>query len=290
MTGSTRPGDLAYLNGEIVPTDRARVPLLDRGYLYGEGLFETMRSYGERIFARDRHLARLRSSAAELGLEFGVGEDDLAQALQMTLAANDLKDAYLRLTVSEQCDAPGIEARSGRFSISIIARPLEMRAAPPPPVTAITLPAGSAPPAALARHKTLSFLAYICARAAARRGAVDEALLLNCAGEITEATTANVFFVIDGRLVTPSVECGVLPGITRAVVLDLARAQGIEAVERRVLPAELGMCSECFLTNSIVELQPVTRIDGTPIGAGQPGPVWSALAQAYARTVAASGA
>jgi len=280
---------LVYLNGDLVPADRACVPLLDRGYLYGEGLFETMRAYGGRIFALHRHLARLLSSAAELDLAIGVGEDELAQALALTLEANGLADAYLRLTVSQQCDAPGVESRApGRFTVSAIARPLPAPAADLAGISVATLGAATAPPAALARHKTLSFLAYVRARAGARAHGADEALLLNSAGEITEASTANVFFVTDERLVTPSLQCGLLPGITRAIVLELARLRSLDPVERAVRPSELQACSECFLTNSIVGLEPVTRIDGGAVGDGKPGRVWSALSEAYSRAIAAA--
>jgi len=283
---------LVYVNGDLVAADAAVVPVLDRGYLYGEGLFETMRAYTGRIFALERHLRRLLSSARELGLEVGVGEDDLARALELTLEGNELSDAYLRLTVSQRCDAPGIESRSaGRFTVSVIARPLApQREGQSSGVRAAVLGMGSAPPASLARHKTLSFLAYVRARAAARAAEAEEGLLVNAAGEITEASTANVFFVIDGRLVTPPIECGLLPGVTRAIVLALAASLGIEAAEEPLEPTRLRACSECFLTNSIVELAPVTRINREPVGAGIPGPVWSALAAAYSRaTTSASG-
>ncbi len=294
-----RPGEhanLVYLNGDLVAAERARVPLLDRGYLYGEGLFETMRSYGGRIFALDRHLARLMSSAAELGLDVGTNEQELARAAELTLEANALADAYLRLTVSQQCDAPGVESRAaGKFTISVIARPQAAHRpqAPPRPrgVGVATLNPGSAPPLHLARHKTLSFLAYVQARARARASAADDALLVNAAGEITEATTANVFFVVEEQIVTPPLECGLLPGVTRAIVMELARAQGIETIERPVRPAQLGACSECFLTNSIVELLPVTHINGAGVGASAPGEVWATLSDAYSRAATcASGA
>lgn len=275
--------ELVYLNGDLVPARRASVPLCDRGYLYGEGLFETMRAYRGRIFALDRHLRRLLTSAAQLDLQLGVGEEQLARAAAVTLEANRLSDAYLRLTVSQRSDAPGIESRApGKFSISVIARPLG-QSPPPAGVTAVTLEPGSAPPPDVARHKTLSFLAYVRARAAARARAAGEALLVNCAGQITEASTSNVFFVIEQRLVTPPLVCGLLPGITRAAVLDAARALGIEALEQPVTSADLSRCSECFLTNSIAELTPVTNINGASVGPGTPGPVWSRLADAYRR-------
>jgi branched-chain amino acid aminotransferase len=282
---------LVYVSGELVPADRAVVALLDRGYLYGEGLFETMRSYGGRIFALDLHLRRLVSSARELGLELGVGEDDLARAVTLTLEANHLSDAYLRLTVSQRCEAPGIESRApGAFTVSVIARALSR-----PPQTegggiaAVVLNPGSAPPASLARHKTLSYLAYVRARAAARGALADEAFLVNAAGEITEASTANAFFARGGRLVTPPLACGLLPGVTREIVLELARAQGIETTETVVQPADVSGCGECFLTNSIIELQPVTRINAQPLGNGAPGPVWATLAAAYRQETVAGG-
>lgn len=276
---------LIYINGDLVAADRAALPLLDRGYLYGEGLFETLHAYGGRIFALDRHLRRLMSSAAELGLELGVGEEQLAAALALTLEANGLRNAYLRLTVSQRCDAPGIESRApGRFTTSVIARPLDVSPRHGG-ASLVTLAPGSAPPASLARHKTLSFLAYVRARAEARARRADDALLLNGAGDITEASAANVFFVCDGRLVTPPVECGLLPGITRAIVLELAPDTGIEVAERPIRPADLGACTESFLTNSIIELQPVISINGAPVGSGRVGGIASVLAASYGRAV-----
>jgi branched-subunit amino acid aminotransferase/4-amino-4-deoxychorismate lyase len=281
---------LVWLNGDLVTADVPAVPLLDRGYLYGEGLFETMRAYDGRVFALDRHLRRLLSSAAELGLELEVGEEQLARALGLTLEANSLRDAYLRLTVSQRCDAPGIESRArGRFSVSVIARPLDQSPRRAKAATVVTLDAGSAPPASVARHKTLSFLPYVAARAEAHARGADDALLLNAAGEITEASTANVFLVIGGRLVTPPVACGLLPGITRAIVLDLARDAGIEVAERPIRPADLGAGAESFLTNSIVELAPVASINGASLSSGAAhgmGAVTAALAASYRRAVA----
>lgn len=282
--------NLIYLNGELVEPRGAQVPLLDRGYLYGEGLFETMRAYAGRVFALDRHLRRLLSSARDLGLQLGIGEEALAESLAVTLRANELSDAYLRLTVSQQCDAAGIESRApGRFTISIIARELGPSTRSRP-VDVSVLEPGSAPAAALARHKTLSFLAYVCARAEARVRHSQDALLVNAAGEITEASTANVFFVIDGGTVTPPVACGLLPGITRELILELACDQGIDVVQRPVQIQELAACSECFLSNSIVELQPVARVDGRLVGSGDTGPVWSALSAAYTRATATASA
>jgi len=281
--------NLIYVNGDLVPADRAVVPLMDRGYLYGEGLFESMRAYRGRIFALDRHLQRLLSSAVELGLELGVGEENLARILALTLEANHRSDAYLRLTISQRCDAPGIESRApGKFTVSVIAREIGAAQEHRGGTSAVVLEPGSAPPASLARHKTLSFLAYVRARAAARGRLAQDALLVNSAGEITEASTANVFFVVEGRVVTPPVACGLLPGVTRAIVLELARGQGVEAAKRVVRPAELAACSECFLTNSIIELQPVTTLNGRPVGSGAPGPVCAALFAAYSRATAAA--
>ena len=283
--------NLAYVNGDLVPADRATVPLLDRGYLYGEGLFETLRSYRGRLFALKRHLARLLSSAVELGLDLGVGEEELARACAITLQANELSDAYVRLTVSQRCETPGIESRAaGKFTITVMARELAAAGPGDAGTGVVVLEPGSAPPASVARHKTLSFLAYVQARAAARTRRAHDALLVNAAGEITEASAANVFFVLDGRLVTSPIECGLLPGVTRALVLELAHSLGIEAEERPLRPPDLKACSECFLTNSIIELRPVTRIDGVAVGTGGPGEFWSALAAAYSSLTAKAGA
>lgn len=277
-----------YINGELLPATRASVPVLDRGYLYGEGLFETMRSWNGRVFALDRHLRRLLSSAADLGLALGVGEDGLADAITRTLQANHLTDAYVRLTVSQRCDEPGVASRAtGRFSVSVIARPHHGPTTRSDCLSVMTLAANTAPPPDLARHKTLSYFTFVRARAAAAAAQVDEALLLNAAAEVTEASTANVFAVIGDRLVTPPVACGLLPGITREIILELAQSAGLDIAQRAVASDQIGACSELFLTNSIIGLQPAGWINGTPLG-DAPGPVCRALAAAYEGAVTAA--
>ena len=272
-------GRLVYLNGEFLPEDRASVSIFDRGLLYGDGLFETVRAYGGRLFRLDRHLERLADSARQIGLP-PIG--DLSGPANELLARNSLADAYLRITVTRGVGL-GLEATETSPTVLIIARPLNL----PPPETyargyAVRIvPAEHARGAALPGLKSLCYLDKILARRRAREQGADEALLVNSAGALTEAAASNVFLVHNGRLVSPALDQGLLPGITRDAVIELARY-----VEETVVPAGLLRdAEECFLTNSIMEIMPVTRADDYLIGRGQPGPLTTQLRQAYAELV-----
>jgi len=276
-------GRLVYLNGDFLPEDRASVSIFDRGLLYGDGLFETVRAYGGRLFRLDRHLERLADSARQIGLP-PIG--DLSGPANELLARNSLADAYLRITVTRGVGL-GLEATETSPTVLIIARPLNL----PPPETyargyAVRIvPAEHARGAALPGLKSLCYLDKILARRRAREQGADEALLVNSAGALTEAAASNVFLVLGGRLVTPALDQGVLPGITRDAVIELARDVEL-SVEEEVVPAGLLRdAEECFLTNSIMEIMPVTRADDYLIGRGRPGPITAQLRQAYAELV-----
>ena len=271
-----------YLNGELVEAERAAVPALDRGLLYGYGLFETMRSYGGRVFRLAEHYRRLEAGADLLAIPVPLTLGALEEAVDATLARNTLPDARLRLTVTA-----GPEAGGGS-SVVLLARevteyPPELRRRGMAAVVSGVRRNETSP---LARVKSLNCLDNLLAREEARRSGAGEALLLNTRGFIAEGATSNVFLVRDGALLTPAVEAGALPGITRQAVLELAGEDGIAVEEADVALPDLFGAGEAFLTNSVMEVMPLVSVDGRPVGPGRPGPLTERLARGYRELVA----
>ncbi|MEE8174029.1 MAG: aminotransferase class IV [Dehalococcoidia bacterium] len=280
-------GDIVYLNGALVPRQEARISPFDRGFLYGYGIFETMRSYNGGVFRLDRHLARLRRSAERLALASELGAYDLEQAIYRTLEANNLADARIRLTVSAGPGERGLAPPAGGpITVLVFAEKLvlPLRAYEQGIRAAITsVRRNSLSP--LSRIKATGFLDNLVAYSEAVALGADEAILLNEMGFIAEGSTSNIFLVAKGRLLTPSEASGILPGVTREAVLEVARALGIEAVEGGIPLADLLRAEEAFLTSSVREVLPVTSIDGRPVGRGRPGPVTKKLMAAYRHLV-----
>ncbi len=284
-----------FLNGELVQRPAAQVSALDRGLLYGYGLFETMRSYGGRVFRLEEHYSRLCHGAARLAMDVPLSLSQLGEAVEAILKRNDLTDAYLRLTVTAgpPSDAAG---RAGEAALFLFARPL----ADYPPalygrgMAAVVSSVRRNETSPLSRIKSLNYLDNLLAREDARRHDADEAILLNTRGFVAEGSASNVFLVQQGRpacpvgrLLTPGVESGVLPGIARRAVLELAPAAGLEAIESEVGLSAFENASEAFLTNSIMEVMPLTSLDGRPVGSGRPGPVTERLHRLYRELAAA---
>ena len=285
--------EIIYLNGRLVPRFEARLSPFDHGFLYGYGLFETMRAYSGRIFRLDAHLTRLRCSAESIGLTHSMlttdeGKQSLKAACMATLEANELKDARIRLTVSagEGDMMPGPSTCSSP-TILILAGTL----VPLPPERYETgfkaaisfLRRNSQSP--LSRLKSTCYMESILARTTAKAAGYDEAIFLNEQGYLAEGSTTNVFLVSRGELITPCFESGVLPGITRDAVLEIARTAHIKATERWVQLNELVEAEEAFLTNSILELMPLVSVEGRSIGTGKPGNLTGDLLFAYRKLV-----
>jgi len=257
---------LVYLNGEILPRGSARISPFDHGFLYGYALFETMRARGGRIFRLRRHLERLAGSAGLLGLPLGL---DLKNACYDTLEANGLEDARVRLTVSigEGDGVPDPPANPVP-TVFILATAYN-----PPPADkyregfkAVLSKIRQNSMSPVARLKSVNYLNNVLARREAKAAGADEALLLNERGLLCEGSTSNIFLVSRGVLVTPDVDSGCLPGITRQAVLELAARMGTGIDQREVQPEELFRADEAFLTNSLLGLMPLRDIDGKPIG------------------------
>jgi len=281
---------LINLNGQFLSADAPAVSALDRGFLYGDGLFETLRAYGGAPFLLDEHLARLNASAAELRISDGLDTRLIAHNLGELLRLNalDAADAYIRITLTRGAHLGRLELEpTARPTVSIAARPL--RALPPAfyelGISAIIASIRQNADSPLPRHKTLNYLGNLLAKTEAHDREAHEAILLNTRGEVAEAASSNLFLVRGGRLLTPPLASNILPGITRAEVLHLAGQAGIPVGEQPILPAELQAADEVFLTNSIAELLPVRSIDGRAVGSGEPGPVTRTLHAAYCRRV-----
>jgi len=285
--------EIIYLNGRLVPRFEAKLSPFDHGFLYGYGLFETMRAYNGHIFRLDSHLTRLRCSAESIGLTHSIltteeGKQSLKAACMATLEANELKDARLRLTVSagEGDMTPDPSTCSGP-TVLITARNL----VPLPPEKYETgfkaavsfLRRNSQSP--LSRLKSTCYMENVLARMAAKAAGCDEAILLNEQGYLAEGSSTNIFLVSNGELITPCFESGVLPGITRDAVLEIARTSNIKATERWVELNELIEAQEAFLTNSILELMPLVSVEGRPISTGKPGKLTGDLLFAYRKLV-----
>jgi len=285
--------EIVYLNGQLVPRSEAKLSPFDHGFLYGYGLFETMRAYNGRIFRLDSHLTRLRCSAESIGLTHSIlttdeGEQSLKAACMATLEANKLKNARVRVTVSAgEGDMTPDPTTCSSPTVLITARNL----APSPPekyetgfkAAISSLRRNSQSP--LSRLKSTCYMENILARTAARAAGCDEAIFLNEQGYLAEGSMTNVFLVSYGELITPCFESGVLPGITRDAVLEIARTSNLKATERWVELNELIEAQEAFVTNSVLELMPLVSVEGRLIGSGKPGKLTRDLLFAYRKLV-----
>jgi branched-chain amino acid aminotransferase len=264
-----------YLNGRFVDSKEATVSVFDHGFLYGDGVYETLRSYDGHFFMLQPHLLRLQRSASLIGLELPIPLKDWPPLLREALDRNSLEDAHLRITVSRGEGELGLDpALCQRPTVVIMAKPLARypdRLFQEGVSLAIVTVRRNLVSALSPQIKSLNFLNNILAKQEATRAGAFDALMLNVEGLLTECTTSNVFFVRGGRLYTPSVECGILDGITREVVLTLAREQGIHTEEGRYPAEALADAEEAFLTNTSMEIMPVRAIDKRAIGIGGTG-------------------
>jgi branched-chain amino acid aminotransferase len=276
---------LVSIDGRIVPPERAEVSVFDRGFLYGDSVFEVLRTYGGVLFGFEEHLARLGRSAELAAIAFSDLEL-LRREVLTVIAATGNAETYVRIVVTRGSGkALGLDPALARAPSRVVIA----TEVPVPPaamyergIGVITyrtqrISEGTSAVGAKLGNYLLSILAT---REATARGA-DEALILNAQGEIVEGTTSNVFLVKRGGLVTPPDEAGILAGITRGKVFELAKSFGIPCELRTFLPAELAAADEAFITSSIRELVPVVAVDGKAAGGGKPGPVTARLLQGY---------
>jgi len=285
MSGLEREPAVVNLNGQLVPAAEARVGVFEHGLLYGDGLFETLRVYGGRFFRLDAHLDRLEASAAQIELPLPWGRAALATALRQTVAANGISEGAVRLTVTRGEGPPVPDPTAcGEPAYFVTAR-----AWSPPEDAAFERGlalcfAGDHSRWIVPGVKSLSYLPFQQARQTARRRGFDDGVLF-WGERVVETGISNLFVVVDGRLLTPPLSTGCLPGVTRAAVLELAAGLGIRCGEAELKREQLLACDECFVTNSLLELSPVGRVEDTVVGDGGPGPETRRLRGAYRELV-----
>jgi len=279
----------AWLDGRLVPAGEARLCVLDRGLQYGDGVFETLRAEAGRVFFLGPHLARMRRGLDALGIRAEGAEALAREGLAEVLSALPRGTPSVLKAIVTRGAGPQGPAPEGAFAPTVLVLGREDAAPRPEAMSAIVSSFRRNERSPLARIKSLNYLEMVLARAEAARSGADEAVLLNTSGRVAEASAANVFAVVSGRVVTPGEDEGCLPGIARAKVLELAPRLGIEAAETPVSLEELRGASEVFLTNSRIGVVPLRSLEGRPVGARAPGEFTARLREAFRESELASG-
>ncbi len=263
-----------WINSKLVDIEKVKLSVFDRGFLYGDGVFETMRCYGGKVFGLDEHMNRLFRSLDIMRINLPYNKKDLEKAIYKTLRTNKLKDAYIRLTITR---GEGIFSLShdGRFKPNVFILVKDFKGYPnriyERGISVVIAKTRQNEYSPVSKIKSLNFLNYIIARLEAEESGAREAILMNTRGYIAEASSSNIFLVKRSRIITPSLDSGILSGITRAFIIKIAMQQKIIVKEKLVKYRELLDTDEIFLTNSIAEVLPVTRIGTKKVGDGRPG-------------------
>ncbi len=277
-----------FLNGEILPASRAVIPVDDRAVLYGDSIFETIRAYSGKPFRLSRHIERLERACKFFNLKCPFNRAEIEKAVELVISANNLDekgvDAYIRITLTGGKAGMSRDLRREEIpNFFIIAREY----APPPQrfyrkgISLVVSSIRKNPYSPLPFMKTGNYLESLLARQEAFEKGADDAVFLTTDGFISEATTSNIFFVHGNRISTPASRCALLPGITRDVVCEVAHALALETDFVISGLSHLFSSDEVFLTNSLVEIVPVTKFEGEIIGKGIPGPITRTLHEAY---------
>jgi branched-chain amino acid aminotransferase len=275
-----------YVNGRITPADQAVVPVYDHGFVYGEGVYETLRTYNRVPFFYDRHMARLRQSAGRLLLDVPFDDATLMGWINQTIeAAGQLQEAYIRILLTRGVGELNYDPTSTpRPTTVVIVKPFE-----PPAARVFTEGITISLVDMLRNHpksvnpviKSNNLLNNALAMQAAYRAGAEEALMCNYRGELTECSQANFFMVRRGAVLTPPSAAGLLEGVTRAFIFELGREVGVDVREEGLVPKDLDAADEMFITSTTRELSPVVRVDDRVVGSGKPGPITKRLLDAY---------
>ena len=278
-----------YLNGKLVPEEKARVSVFDHGFLYGDGIYETMRAYKGIVFMVDEHIKRLFRSGDLIKLKINLSHEGIKKAIYNSLKKNNLKDAYIRLSISRGQGEIGLDPElCKKPTFVIIAKQfkeypeeLYLRGVK----ISIVKTRRNTPEALNPKIKSLNFLNNILAKIEAKEAGAYEAIMLNYKGYLTEGTITNIFFIKDNSLFTPSIEAGILDGITRDLIIRVAERKGIKVTEGLYTPENIYDADETFITNTTLEILPVIKIDKNVIGKGIPGSVTKDLHRSYKEEV-----
>src|SRR5688572_15525994 len=282
-----------YVDGKYYDEKNARISVFDHGLLYGDGIFEGIRAYNGRVFKLKEHIDRLFYSAKAILLTIPLSHAQMMEAVIETCRRNKIRDGYIRLVVTRGVGGLGLNPnRCKKPSVIIIADkiqlyPVEMYERG---LDIITVPTVRNLHSALnPAIKSLNYLNNILAKIEANNGGCEEAIMLNSEGFVSECTGDNVFIIKAGQMFTPPLSAGALYGITRGVVMELARQSGMPVSEPNLTRYDMFNADECFLTGTGAELIPVVKIDGRVIGTGTPGPVTGSLVAKYKALTQRSG-
>ncbi|MDP2938650.1 MAG: aminotransferase class IV [Candidatus Omnitrophota bacterium] len=269
---------IVFLNGKFIAQENAKLSILSSGFLYGQGAFETMRSYDGNIFALDRHLQRLKNSLPLVNINMPYSQKELTQAVNRAFKLNKLNNAYLRLTIWQGekkanalifvKDFKGYSAKSYKKGFKGLIVDCRLNESSP-----------------LSRIKSTNYLLFYLARKEAQIKGFDEALFLNTKGFLCEGSRSNIFLVKDNKLITPSLNCGCLPGVTRQIVIELAKKFEISVAEKEIIHKDLFKAKEAFLTNSLMEIMPLTKVNNSYINKGRVGEITKLLQFKYKQEI-----
>lgn len=266
-----------YIAGKFVPQEEAKISVFDHGLLYGDGVFEGLRAYGGNVFRLEQHIERLYESARAIWLQIPMSQEEMCDAVNEAVRVNKLEDGYIRLVVTRGAGTLGLDPnRCSNPQVIIIADSISLypKELYEKGLEIVTVSVQRNHPAALsARIKSLNYLNNILAKIEGLQAGCIEALMLNHKGEVAECTGDNIFLVHKGVLLTPSLEAGILAGVTREAVIEVARDAEIEVREGPLIKHDVYIADECFLTGTAAEIVPVVKVDSRVIGSGKPGPI-----------------
>ncbi|NLC77160.1 MAG: branched-chain-amino-acid transaminase [Clostridia bacterium] len=276
---------IIYLDGKYVPEEEAKVSVFDHGVLYGDGVFEGIRAYHGRVFKLHEHLVRFYESARTINLHIWLSMEELQEVVLETLRRNNLRDGYIRLVATRGRGDLGLDAancpKASIFCIAANIRLYPEELYENGLAIAAVATRRNLPEAINPQVKSLNYLNNILAKMEAAQAGVPEAIMMNQEGYVVEATGDNIFIIKDGKLITPPAYLGLLKGITRNTVMELAAEQGIPVLESVFTRHDIYNADECFLTGTAAELIPVVKADNRIIGNGKPGPIFNKLLELY---------
>ena len=273
---------LVYIDGEFVPESEAKISVFDHGFLYGDGVFEGIRAYRGVVFKLKEHIDRLYDSARFLRIEIPMSKEELMEKILETVRRNGLSDCYIRVVVTRGVGDLGLDPRKcGKPSTIIIARPMAPLLGKKAASLIISSIRRDGVDATSHQAKSLNYLNNILAKLEAINAGADDAVMLDSRGFISEATGENIFIVKNERIMTPPPTSGILLGITRGCIIELARNLGYEVVEKELTPFDLITADEVFLTGTAAEIVPVESVNGEKIGGRVPGPITERLIKEF---------
>ncbi|MDD4568736.1 MAG: branched-chain-amino-acid transaminase [Tepidanaerobacteraceae bacterium] len=282
-----------YVNGQYFSKEEAKISVFDHGFLYGDGIFEGIRAYGGKVFRLKEHIDRLYDGARGIMLDIPLTKQEMVEVVLETLRKNELKDAYIRLVVSRGTGDLGLDPRKCSnptvicITDKIVLYPEKLYNEGMEIVTAATRrnrPEGVNP-----QMKSLNYLNNIMAKIEANLAGAPEAMLLNTEDYVVECTGDNIFIVKDDVLITPPPYVGILVGITRNAIIELAEKIGVKVEEKVFTRYEVFTADECFLSGTAAEAIPVVKVDGRLIADGKPGPVTKKITGAFKELIKTEG-